>query len=63
MSLPERLRAMEKLWDAVCREGGEVVSPEWHREVLADRKARAERDEAKFLTLAQLRTRLRGPQQ
>ncbi len=63
MSLPERLRAIEQLWDAVCRETGEVASPEWHREVLADRKARAERGEARFLTLAELRTRLRGPQQ
>ncbi len=60
MSLPERLRAIEQLWDAVCREPGEVASPEWHRNVLAERKARAERGEARFLTLAELRTRLRG---
>jgi Putative addiction module component len=63
MSLPERLRAMEQLWDAVRREAGEVASPEWHSEVLADRKARAERGEAEFLTLAELRTRLRNPGQ
>ena len=63
MSLAERLRAIEQLWEAVCRETGEVASPEWHRDVLADRKARAERGEAKFLTLAQLRTRLQGSEQ
>ena len=60
MSLPERLRALEQLWDAVPREGGDVASPEWHRDILVDRKARAERGEARFLTLAELRTRLRG---
>ena len=60
MSLPERLRAIEQLWDAVSRQAGEVASPEWHRDILADRKARAERGEARFLTLAELRTRLRG---
>ncbi len=54
MKVAERLQAIEPLWDAICREGGEVASPEWHREVLAERKARAERGEAKFLTLAQL---------
>lgn len=60
MSLPERLRAIEQLWDAVSRQAGELASPEWHRDILADRKARAERGEARFLTLAEFRTRLRG---
>ena len=63
MSLPERLRAIEQLWDAVCRQEGGVASPDWHRDILTDRKGRAERGEAKFLTLAELRTWLRGSQQ
>ena len=60
MSVAERLQVMEQLWDALCRDAGDLASPEWHREVLADRKARAQRGEAKFLTLDQLRARLRG---
>ena len=60
MSVAERLQVMEQLWDALCRDAGEMTSPEWHRDVLADRKARAQRGEAKFLTLDQLRARLRG---
>jgi putative addiction module component (TIGR02574 family) len=59
MSVSERLQVMEQLWDALAREDGDMASPNWHRGVLADRKARAERGEAKFLTLAQLRSRLR----
>ena len=62
MSVAERLQAMEQIWDALVREKGDMKSPKWHRNVLADRKARAERGEAKFLTLAQLRSRLRGSQ-
>ena len=62
MSVAERLQVMEQLWDALCRDAGGIVSPEWHREVLADRKARAQSGEAKFLTLDQLRARLRGSQ-
>lgn len=60
MSVAERLQAMEQLWDALCRQGAEITSPEWHGDVLADRKSRVERGEAEFLTLDQLRTRLRG---
>ncbi len=60
MSMAERLQAMEQLWDALCREAEQVPSPSWHAEVLADRKGRAERGEAQFLTLEQLRTRLRA---
>ena len=59
MSIRERLQAMEQLWDALCRESPEMASPDWHRTVLADRKARAERGESKFLTMAQLKARLR----
>ena len=60
MSVAERLQLMEQLWEALCRNGEQVTSPEWHRDVLADRKARAQTGEAKFLTLEQLRARLRG---
>jgi putative addiction module component (TIGR02574 family) len=60
LSVAERLRVMEQLWEGLCRDARQVSSPEWHREVLADRKARAERGDAKFLTLSQLRSRLRG---
>jgi putative addiction module component (TIGR02574 family) len=60
MSVTERLQAMDQLWDSLNRCGEEIPSPDWHQDVLADRKARAQRGEAKFLTLAQLRSRLRN---
>lgn len=60
MSVTERLRAMDQLWDSLNRRGDEIPSPDWHQDVLADRKARAERGEAKFLTLDQLRSRLQS---
>jgi putative addiction module component (TIGR02574 family) len=59
MSVSERLQTMEQLWDALAREESKVPSPEWHGAVLADRKARVERGEAKFYTLDQLRDYLR----
>lgn len=60
MSVAERLQAMDQLWDSLNRSGNEIPSPDWHQDVLADRKARALRGEAKFLTLAELRSRLRS---
>src|SRR5205823_2655655 len=60
MSMTERLQAMEQLWDALCRDRPEVSSPDWHGELLKERKERAERGAVKFLTLGQLRSRLHG---
>lgn len=59
MSVTERLQAMDQLWDSLNRCGDEIPSPDWHQDVLAERKARAQSGEAKFLTLAELRSRLR----
>ena len=60
MSVTERLKAIDQLWDSLNRSGDEIPSPDWHQDVLADRKARAQSGEAKFLTLAELRSRLRS---
>jgi hypothetical protein len=60
MSVTERLKAMDQLWDSLTRDIDEIPSPDWHQDILADRKARAQRGEAKFLTLAELRSRLRS---
>ena len=60
MSVTERLQVMDQLWDFLTRDGDEVPSPAWHQDVLADRKARAQRGEAKFLALDQLRSHLRS---
>ena len=59
MSVTERLQVIEQLWESL-NSHEEIPPPDWHQGVLADRKARAERGEAKFLTLDQLRSRLRS---
>lgn len=58
MSVTERLQAIDQLWDSLTQDRDEIPSPAWHQDVLADRKARAQRGEAKFLTLEQLGSRL-----
>jgi hypothetical protein len=59
MSMAERLQALEQLWDAVCREDADAPSPAWHAAVLEERRSRAASGESRFLTLDQVKARLR----
>ena len=59
LSKAERLQAMEWLWASLSREPEEIESPEWHGEVLAARKAKADSGAAQFLSVEQLKERLR----
>ena len=59
MNLAERLQTMELLWKAISNFPEQVTSPAWHGEVLAERKARIKSGEAKFLSIDQVKKRLR----
>jgi hypothetical protein len=48
MSVEEKIRVMESLWDDLCRRAGSMESPPWHREVLAEREAAIGRGEDHF---------------
>ena len=38
LTITEKLRAMEELWDDLTRSGEEYPSPEWHGDVLLKRE-------------------------
>lgn len=38
MTLAEKLKAMEALWDDLCRRPGGVSSPAWHGDILRERE-------------------------
>jgi len=59
LSKAERLQAMEWLWASLSKEQRDLESPEWHGEVLAARKAKADAGEAQFLSVEPLKERLR----
>ena len=42
MSVEEKLRAMESIWDDLCSTAGSISSPEWHGDVLAERQSMRE---------------------
>ena len=55
MSRIERLQAIEALWDSLLDEEAEVESPEWHRDILEERKRKIETGQAEFISLERLR--------
>jgi TnpA family transposase len=34
MTTEEKIRAMEKIWDDLCKKAGSLSSPSWHKDVL-----------------------------
>lgn len=48
MTVEEKIRAMEAIWDDLCRNAERIAVPEWHRDVLAEREAAVERGEGEF---------------
>jgi hypothetical protein len=59
LSQAERLQTLEWLWASLIGDKAGLESPQWHGEILGARQARADSGEAEFLTIAQLKTRLR----
>lgn len=60
MSRAERLAAMEALWESLVEEEGEIESPDWHREILEERKQKIESGKAEFISLEKLRASRRS---
>lgn len=42
MSVGEKVQLLEQVWDDLCRQSGEVRSPEWHAAILKERQRQIE---------------------
>ncbi len=51
ISKTERLQTMETIWDSLIHETSEIESPEWHQDILADRKRKIEEGKAEFISV------------
>ena len=38
MSVHDKISTMEYIWDDLCRNAGDIASPEWHKDILDDRE-------------------------
>ncbi len=59
MSITDRLKTMETIWDSLVHEDTEIESPDWHNDILKDRREAIENGTAKLLSLNELKTSLR----
>ncbi len=48
MSVEEKIRTMEALWNDLCKHADGVPSPGWHADILSERDAAVERGEEDF---------------
>jgi hypothetical protein len=48
MTTKDKIRAMELLWDDLCKHAGAVVSPSWHKDILLQREKSVAKGKGKF---------------
>ncbi|MCP4403443.1 MAG: addiction module protein [bacterium] len=53
MTVEEKLRTMEMLWDDICRNVPEFPSPTWHQQLLREREQRIEEGKEQFVNWEQ----------
>jgi len=58
MSVAEKVCLLERVWESLCRETGDVGSPDWHREVLEERTRRLQSGDATISSWAEAKARL-----
>jgi len=59
MTTEEKLQAMEMLWDDLCRNIPESLSPQWHGEVLREREERINEGKEGFRDWDETKERIR----
>lgn len=59
MTIPEKLAAIELLWDDLCQFPEDVPSPQWHGKVLGDREKKVLDGGASFSDLNDAKKRIR----
>jgi hypothetical protein len=60
MTTEEKLKAMEMLWDDICRSAPDFSSPSWHEDVLKEREQRIRDGKDKFVDWDQAKKNIRN---
>jgi putative addiction module component (TIGR02574 family) len=58
LSVSEKIRLLESVWNSLCDKSGDVRSPEWHREVLETRELRLKNGQATVSPWSEAKARL-----
>ena len=59
MTTAEKLRALEQIWEDLCRTPDQVPSPSWHADVLQDREKRVREGSSQFVDWADAKQQIR----
>lgn len=59
MTTAEKLRALEQIWENLCRTPNEVPSPSWHSDALQEREKRLEQGSSQFVDWSEAKQRIR----
>jgi hypothetical protein len=58
MSVGEKVQLLEQVWGNLCRQSGDIRSPEWHAAILNDRKRQIENRTVTVLPRSDAKERL-----
>ena len=59
MTVEEKLRAMEAIWRSLSTREEQVPVPDWHKQVLDERQRQIDAGEACFVSLEEMKGRVR----
>ncbi|TVR61812.1 MAG: addiction module antitoxin RelB [Spirochaetaceae bacterium] len=59
MTISEKLRAIEEIWEDLSRSSNDVPSPAWHADVLRARDERTKNGSAKYVDWAEAKKDIR----
>jgi len=59
MTIADKLRLIEEIWDDLCRNPEDVASPAWHGGVRRGREARIQSGEAEFIDWSRAKREIR----
>jgi putative addiction module component (TIGR02574 family) len=58
LTVPEKVRLLEQVWQSLCSHPADVSSPEWHAEVLRERSERLADGRATRISWAEAKAQL-----
>ena len=58
LTVAQKMQLLERIWDDLCHESGDVRSPDWHAAVLAERKRQIESGEMPISSWSDAKERL-----
>lgn len=59
MSVEEKLRAMEAIWRSLSKHEDQLPVPDWHKRVLDQRQQQIDDGKATFISLEEMKERVR----